>query len=133
MGKSVGRERALPSVFGEFPVGDRRGRHRIHGPLERIPRIERVVDDSYQIAQRDPAHILIPAADHAASAHFEREQHFGQRAAVGAEHNSDAQVHRTHARVRRGPRGLLPGEARLRQEVVARRTLLVRISSPRLP
>ena len=75
----------------EFAVRDWRGRNNVHRSEQRVSH-QCMMDRSNGIVDRDPTPVLLAGADHAAQSHFERRQHLGQRAALQAEDDPEAQM-----------------------------------------
>src|SRR4051812_5799242 len=93
--------------FGELAVRDWCGRYGVHGPGECSGR-ERELNDTDEVVERNPAHILIAAADDATEAEAEGSQHFGQTATIFAQNETDAEIDNADIGVARGHRGGFP-------------------------
>ena len=86
--------------------------------------LERKQNDAHNVVQRDPAPVLLPAANATPQPQAEGQQHRRQRPSIAGQHHAEAQVHHTYSRFARGIRSQLPLLADLRQEPLAGRTLL---------
>src|SRR5579883_1912569 len=81
---------------GELGIGDRPEADHIDGPLYQIV-FQDVEDGADPVLDVDPAHPLAAGAEDAAEAHAEGREHFLERAALGAEDDTGAELHGTNA------------------------------------
>src|SRR5208282_5080829 len=86
--------------FCELQVPHCIRRYQIHRPRERS-RAGRVLDTANDVVHMNPAEPLLPRPDAPAQPQFEWSQHLFQCPAFGAQHHSNADVHRANTRARR--------------------------------
>src|SRR5271166_2908197 len=95
----------------------------IHRPVQAVT-VQRKENDACNVIKRDPAPVLLAAANASPKPQPERQKHRRQRAAIPSQHDADSQVHHSYACIARRIRGGFPLQADVSQIASAGRTLL---------
>src|ERR1041385_1169361 len=122
-GDDRGTTQDLAERLRKLAIGDRIGRRHVDRSGQRLGG-ERERDGGEDVVHRDPADVLVAAADVAAEAEPERRQHLRERAAGRGEDDAESQVHDANARARRRAGRRFPLARHVREKVLARRAVL---------
>src|SRR5256885_2824027 len=84
----------------EFTVGHGARRDRVDWSTQGFL-LQRILDNSDDIIERDPTHVLMPTADAPTKAKSKRRQHLGERAALRAQDNAESEFNDADASLAR--------------------------------